>query len=212
MTDEYDRTTSGPTIAARKPQRDFSGAAFAAAIAEAFGRFRFPFGRLSSADEDVAGSHDDLEAYMRAFALANAAQEAAIRARYAQAELDWPALEARAAAHGIAFSSTAEAHHRAAILDYLDHPGAPTLISHKHMSWCHPIPTTDPDRSLTNWTRHLALCRPLADRDIAYHHAVRAELAGLRHLPPREAAMTAAALPRPQPRRLGQPAKRAGCG
>lgn len=119
---------------------------------------------------------------------------------------------ARIAAHGIAFSPTAEAHHHAAILDYFDNPDAPTLISHKHLSWCHPIPTSDPDQSAANWQRHLALCRPLADRDIAHDHAVRAELVGLRHLTPHEAAMTAAALPRPQPRRLGQPPRRANCG
>ena len=135
MIDVHDPRAPRPTISDRRAREDFSGAAFAAAIAEALGRIRSWLDWFGAAAEDVAGDCDEsLEAYMRAFALANAAQEAAIRQRFADAGLDPSALAARARAHGIAFSSTAEAHHRAAILDYRSvrtdahQPQAPVLV------------------------------------------------------------------------------------
>ena len=96
------------------------------------------------------------------------------------AMLDWNALEARARYHGITFSVTAQAHHRAAVLDYLDNPDAPTLISGKHLSWLAPINVyaTDPTRHAKNWDRYFAMCQPMQNRDFDHDHAVRARLMG----------------------------------
>ncbi len=63
------------------------------------------------------------------------AHETAIQEKYRGAVAQWNELEARAKAHGIRFSSTAQAHHRAAILDYLDHPEAPTHVTHCMTTW-----------------------------------------------------------------------------
>lgn len=63
------------------------------------------------------------------------AAELAIRAKYANAVLQWNDLERRAAAHGVWFSPTAEAHHRSAILDYVDDPRQPTHLTAMHATW-----------------------------------------------------------------------------
>ena len=132
-------------------------------------------------------------------AFANEEEEAAIRNRYPRAALDWNLLEKRARVHGIVFSVTAQAHHRSAVLDYLDNPGAPTVIAHKHLTWFAPIRTSDLERNAERWHRYRELCTPLRNRDIAHDRAVRGELTGLRHLSPAQAARTVAAQSRPQP-------------
>ena len=106
-------------------------------------------------------------------------------------------MEKRARAHGIAFSVTAQAHHRAAVLDYLDNPGAPTLIAHKHLTWFAPIQTRDLERNADNWRRYQAMCTPLRNRDITHDRAVRRDLTGLRDLSPAQDARRVLARPQP---------------
>lgn len=177
---------------------DATGRGFFAAIIDWLGKSGSQPTRFQKAARDVA-ERDSLLAYLKYFALANEEQEAAIRQRYPRAMLDWNLLEKRAKAHGIKFSPTAQAHHRAAVLDYLDNPGAPTLIAHKHLTWFAPIRTLDLERNAESWRRYQELCTPLRNRDIAHDHAVRRELPGLLHLPSRQTARTVASRPRPQP-------------
>jgi hypothetical protein len=66
-------------------------------------------------------------------------KESLILAKYPDALLHRKSLEERAAAHGVRFSSSARAHHRAAILDHLDNPDAPTPVNYVHLTWSHPI-------------------------------------------------------------------------
>ena len=172
--------------------------AFAAALMAGIGKLGTWRDRFQKA-ADEAAVRDSLLAYLRYRALANEEQEDAIRKRYPRAVLDWNQLEKRARAHGIAFSVTAQAHHRAAVLDYLDNPGASTLIAHKHLTWFAPIRTRDVERNADNWRRYQELCAPLRCRDIAHDRAVRGELTGMRHLPSLQAARSVAARPRPQP-------------
>jgi hypothetical protein len=177
---------------------DTTAGAFAAAITAGFR----PFGAIrnwfqTAANE--AAERDSLLAYLRYMALANEQQDDAIRSLYPRATLDWNQLEKRARAHGITFSVTAQAHHRAAVLDYLDNPSASTLIAHKHLTWFAPIRTGDLQRNADNWRRYQELCAPLRNRDIAHDHAVRSDLTELRHLPSLQAARKIAAQPRPQP-------------
>jgi hypothetical protein len=190
-------TNTGVASADAGPPNATAGAFAAALMAglRKFGALRNQF--KEAADE--AASRDTLLAYLRYWALANDEQEAAIRNLYPRAELDWNKLEKRARAHSIAFSVTAHAHHRAAVLDYLDNPGASTLIAHKHLTWFAPIQTNDLQRNADNWRRYQEMCTPLRNRDIAHDRAVRSDLTELRHLPSRQAAYTVAARPRPQP-------------
>jgi hypothetical protein len=177
---------------------DATAGSFAAAITAALRKFGASRNRFKAA-ADEAANRESLLAYLRYFALANEEQEDAIRQRYPRAMLDWNQLEKRARAHGIAFSVTAQAHHRAAVLDYLDNPGASTLIAHKHLTWFAPIRTSDLERNADNWRRYQAMCTPLRRRDIAHDRTVRGELTGLRHLPSLQAARAVAARPRPHP-------------
>lgn len=177
---------------------DVTGGAFAAALTAGLGTFG-AWGNWFKQAADEAAHRDSLRAYLRYMALANQEQEDAIRNRYSRATLDWNQLEKRARAHGIAFSVTAQAHHRAAVLDYLDNPGAATLIAHKHLTWFAPIRTNDMRDYAENWRKYQELCVPLRQRDIAHDRAVRGELMTLRPLPSRQAAQTVAARARPQP-------------
>ncbi len=177
---------------------DATAGAFAAAITAGLRKFGASRNRFKEA-ADEAANREGLLAYLRYLALVNEEQKDAIRRRYPRAMLDWNQLEKRARAHGIAFSVTAQAHHRAAVLDYLDNPGASALIAHKHLTWCAPIRTSDLERNADNWRRYQEMCTPLRNRDIAHDRAVRGELTALRHLPSRQAAYTVAAQPRPQP-------------
>ena len=78
-------------------------------------------------------------------------QDAALRNRYAHATLQWNKLAGPARRHGVAFSLTAEAHHRAAVLDLLDDLDAPTLLVHRHLTWVQPIDEDGyPDNSPTH--------------------------------------------------------------
>jgi hypothetical protein len=195
--DDHNVTPDGKVdtgTAANPP--DATAGAFAAAITAGFR----PFGAIrnwfqTAANE--AAERDSLLAYLRYMALANEEQEDSIRKRYPRAELNWNQLEKRARAHGIAFSVTAQTHHRAAVLDYLDNPGVATVITHKHLTWFAPIRTRDLERNADNWRRYQAMCVPLRHRDIAHDRAVRGELTGLRHLPSLQAARAVAAQPRP---------------
>ena len=196
--DDHNRPSTKLSTGPDSRAPDVTGGAFAAALTA--GRSTFAAWRnwfKQAADE--AAHRDSLRAYLRYMALANEEQEDAIRNRYSRATLDWNQLEKRARAHGIAFSVTAQAHHRAAVLDYLDNPGAPTLIAHKHLTWFAPIRTSDMRQNADNWRKYQELCVPLRHRDIAHDRAVRGELTGLRHLPSQQAAQTVAARARPQP-------------
>lgn len=63
------------------------------------------------------------------------ADEAALRCKYAHAIFQRNDLERRAAEHGVWFGPQAQAHHRAAILDFLDDPTQPTNLNFKHSTW-----------------------------------------------------------------------------
>lgn len=117
---------------------DATGGAFAAALKIGLGTsrtWRDWFKRAA----DEAANRDSLLAYLRNMAIANEEQEDAIRNRYSRATLDWNQLEKRARAHGIAFSVTAQAHHRAAVLDALEDPFAPILHNHRHLTFVQPV-------------------------------------------------------------------------
>ena len=200
MTHDDQSTTSTDTLSTNLDSHaaDAIAGAFVAALRAGLGTSG-PIRSWFQTAANEAAERDSLLAYLRYMALANEEQEDAIRNRYSRATLDWNQLEKRARAHGIAFSVTAQAHHRAAVLDYLDNPGAPTLISHKHLTWFAPIRTSDMRQNAENWNRYQELCVPLRHRDIAHDRAVRGELMGVRRPPARQAAATVAARARAQP-------------
>ena len=200
MTHDDKNTTPSSTVKASTDNSspDATVNAFAAALMAGIGKLGTWRDRFQKA-ADEAAVRDSLLAYLRYRALANEEQEDAIRKRYPRAVLDWNQLEKRARAHGVVFSVTAQAHHRAAVLDYLDNPGASTLIAHKHLTWLAPIRTRDLERNAESWCRYQEICAPLRNRDIAHDRAVRGELTGMRHLPSLQAARSVAARPRPQP-------------
>ena len=88
---------------------------FARAMRQAFGR---RVGMPAQADAD-----------------AQIKTEAELQARFASAVHQRLELERRAQAHGITFALIAQPHHRAALLDFLDNPTAPTLLNYMHMTW-----------------------------------------------------------------------------
>ena len=200
MTHDDKNTTPSSTVKASTDNSspDATVNAFAVALMAGIGKLGTWRDRFQKA-ADEAAVRDSLLAYLRYRALANEEQEDAIRKRYPRAVLDWNQLEKRARAHGVVFSVTAQAHHRAAVLDYLDNPGASTLIAHKHLTWFAPIRTHDVERNADNWRRYQDMCTPLRNRDVAHDRAVRGELTGMRHLPSLQAARSVAARPRPQP-------------
>jgi hypothetical protein len=177
---------------------DATATAFAAALKAGFATSAAMRAWFQQAATEAA-ERDSLLAYLLYLALVNDEQEEAISRRYPRAVLDWNQLEKRARAHGIVFSVTAQAHHRAAVLDYLDHPNAATLIAHKHLTWFAPIRTQDLKQNAENWRRYQQLCTPLRNRDVSHDRAVRSALTGLRHIPSEHAARTVAARPRAQP-------------
>lgn len=172
-----------------------AGAAFAAALDLG------PLFRSWFRDTAAEAAHRYLIAYLMYRRMLDEQQEDELRRHYPRGSIDAAEIEARARAHGITFSVTAQLHHRAAILDYLDNPGAPTLISSKHLSWMAPTETADLDAHAENWRRYFALCQPLQRRDIAHDRALRSEFAGLPQRPAVEAAERLTAMPRSQPRR-----------
>lgn len=62
----------------------------------------------------------------------SASAEATIQSRYANAWYRRHELRQRAAAHGVAFSSSASYEHQAAILDFLDDPHRPSPLTWGH--------------------------------------------------------------------------------
>ncbi len=182
---------------------DATAGAFAAAFEAASRKFGTWHDQFQKAAHKAA-ARDTLLAYLYYMGIANEEQEDAIRKRYPRATLDWNQLENRARVHGIAFSVTAQAHHRAAVLDYLDNPGAATLIAHKHLTWFAPIRTRDLQRNADNWRRYQELCIPLRERDIAHDRAVRGRLTSLWQLPSLQGARAVAGRPRPQQSRSGR--------
>ena len=153
MTHDDQNTPSTSTLSTgpEASAPDATGGAFAAALTAGLGKFG-AWGNQFQKAADEAAARDTLLAYLRYMALANEEQEDAIRNRYPRATLDWNQLEKRARAHGIAFSVTAQAHHRAAVLDYLDNPGAadPDRAQASHLV------RADPDRRLAAECRQLA--------------------------------------------------------
>lgn len=65
-------------------------------------------------------------------AKAEQAIEVLLRERYASAMTNTAELEARAAVHGVRFFPMTEQHQRAAILDFLDNPQSPSLLTPIH--------------------------------------------------------------------------------
>ena len=62
-------------------------------------------------------------------------RERELRRRYPDAIFRTREFEERARQHGIKFCPLAQPHHRAAILEFLDNPGAPKLLSSMHATW-----------------------------------------------------------------------------
>ena len=132
-----------PPAAAGPRAADGAGAAFGAAIRgglRLFGSWRSWF---RGAAEEIVIDREDIDI--------NDACDAALRKRYAHAAVQWNRLAARARRHGVVFSLTAEALHRAAVLDMLDDPDASSLLAHNHLTWVQPIDEDGyPDKSPTH--------------------------------------------------------------
>ena len=107
--------------------------------------------------------------------------EAAIKRKYANSLFQTEDIRRRAAEHGVIFSVLATHAHRAAILDFLDNPNAPTPLHAMHMTWfwgatvdgkttvsrTHPV-----NRAVYNWNaRNFAASRPYgnAHADASLH-------------------------------------------
>jgi len=112
---------------------------------------------------------------------AEEAAEAQILQRYAGAVFHAAELDRRAKAHGVMFVPALRAEYRAAILDFLDNPDAPTPLTGMHMTWfwgagpdgrstasrTHPV-----NRAIYRWNaRDVARMRPYGDphSDAALH-------------------------------------------
>ncbi len=163
--DDQNNTTSFTLDTGADTDRpDATGAAFAAAITAGLrkvGGWRDRFRRRPPTRRRSGTPCSPTSATWR---LPTKEQEDAIRNRYPRAALDWNRLQKRARAHGIAFSVTAQAHHRAAVLDYLDNPGAPTVIAHKHLTWFAPIRTSDLQREMPTTGADIRTCARAASQ------------------------------------------------
>ena len=113
---------------------------FARAMRQAFGR---RVGMPAQADAD-----------------AQIKTEAELQARYASAVHQRLELERRAQAHGITFALIARAHHRAALLDFLDNPTALTPLNTMHMTW---VSAIDPSTGGTTVSGTHAAIRAIHD-------------------------------------------------
>jgi hypothetical protein len=122
-----------------------------------------------------------LASRMREEREAEEAAEARILQRYAGAAFYTAELERRAKARGVIFAPALRAEYRAAILDFLDNPDAPTPLTGMHMTWfwgagpdgrstasrMHPV-----NRAIYRWNaRDVARMRPYGDpsSDAALH-------------------------------------------
>jgi hypothetical protein len=122
-----------------------------------------------------------LAARMREEREAARAAEDAILKRYAGAIWKADEMERRAKAHGVVFAPAMRAEYRAAILDFLDNPDAPTPLTGMHMTWfwgadqngrttasrTHPV-----NRAVYRWNaRDVARLQPYGDAnsDAALH-------------------------------------------
>lgn len=111
---------------------------------------------------------------------AHQASEVAIKRRYAHAYFRREELDARAKRHGVDFSFMTSHAHRAAMLDFLDNPNAPTLLNSMHMTWfrgidANGVPTQSRvhpvNRAIYNWNaRDVERMRPRGDPN--HDHAV----------------------------------------
>ena len=101
--------------------------AFVAAMRQLFGQVELTAARRKQMQIDA-------EAQERA--------EAEMRRRFSEGPVDWHELEQRARNHGVKFAHCARAHHRAALLDFLDNPDAPSPLTYMHMTWIIPIDQT----------------------------------------------------------------------
>ena len=93
----------------------------ARAFLEAFGLL----GRALAPSNIRAMSEEETRQVQAEFELLER-RDRALRRKYASAITKLPELARRAEAHGVAFSFSAEPYKRAAILDFLDNPNAPT--------------------------------------------------------------------------------------
>ncbi len=66
---------------------------------------------------------------------AEKAVERELLCRYPDASSNARLLDARAQGHGVVFSDAALPHHRAAILDHLDNPETPTILTPSQLTW-----------------------------------------------------------------------------
>jgi hypothetical protein len=101
------------------------------------------FRALASMLHQIVQTRDSRQAFDPALSVAESreeqAHEEALRQRYPNAMLQWNEMERRAAQHRVKFSAHAEAHHRAAILEFLDNPDLPTALTPMHATWFHAI-------------------------------------------------------------------------
>jgi hypothetical protein len=69
----------------------------------------------------------------------NNAQGAGVHLWRMDAAVPWNDLNTEAQSNGVAFSIAAKVHHRAALLDALDDPFAPTPLTHRQLTFVQPI-------------------------------------------------------------------------
>lgn len=117
--------------------------------------------------QTLSGSQAVDLALLEAEAREERAAEAALQQRYPNAILKWNEMKRRAQQHGIKFLPAAQAHHRAAILEFLDNPDAATYLTPMHATWfCAIDPNGRPAGSITHPAN-------LAQFQIIYRYAAR---------------------------------------
>ena len=92
-------------------------------------------------------------------------RDRALREKYAFAISRLPELARRAQEHGVAFTLGTAPYRRAAILDFLDNPNAPTDLDITHFTSCYPSPSLPKDEQARMHERLSDLRRALMQRD-----------------------------------------------
>jgi len=92
-------------------------------------------------------------------------RDRALRDKYASAISRLPELARRAQEHGVAFTVGTAPYKRAAILDFLDNPNAPTDLDITHFTSCYPSPSLPRDERARMHEQLFDLRRALMQRD-----------------------------------------------
>jgi hypothetical protein len=135
-------------------------------IARIYGVFA-AMGEVCSKERHVSSKYPQR---LREEAEARDEAEATIDAKYWYATFEPGKIEARAKALGVRFLSMATGAHRAAILDFIENPDAPTPLNSMHMTWFSGITpdgeftlsrTHHVNRAVYDWSaRHFATALP----------------------------------------------------